>query len=79
MKDGFEERLQEILAGEELDEKMEAFMAKYAHKVVSCSKIEESKGHEGEFEGGEFSHEAHRSENIMHSEHSCETDCFYNS
>jgi hypothetical protein len=67
MKEGFEERLQELLASEELDEKMEAFMAKYARKVISsCSEIiGESKGHEGEFEGGEFSHESHRYNMIL--------------
>ena len=63
MKDGFEERLEEILASEELDEKMEAFMTKYAGRVISCSEVGESKGHEGEFEGGAFSHEAHRLNN----------------
>ena len=65
MKDGFEERLQEILASEELDDKMEAFMEKYALKVLTCSEIGESKGHEGEFEGGEFTHEAHRFEQLL--------------
>ena len=60
MKEGFEERFQEFLGCEEFDEKMEEFMSQYALEVVRCSDIGESKGHEGEFEGGEFSHEAHR-------------------
>jgi hypothetical protein len=60
MKDGFEDRFRDFLACEEFDEKIEEFMTRHAKKVLGYSELGESKGHEGEFEGGEFSHEAHR-------------------
>lgn len=60
MKEGFEERFQEYLGCEEFEVKMEEFMSQYALYVVRDSDIGESKGHEGEFEGGEFSHDVYR-------------------
>ena len=59
-REGFEERLQEVLAGEELEQKMEAFMSKNAVRVLNSIELGESKGHEGEFEGGEFTHDAYK-------------------
>jgi hypothetical protein len=62
MKEGFEERLQELLGSDEFDSKLEAFMARYSGRVVRSSEVMsgESKGREGEFEGGEFSHDVYR-------------------
>ena len=60
MNEGFEERLQEFLGCEEFDSKLEEFMTRYAGRVVRSSDNGECKGHEGESEGGEFSHDMRR-------------------